>query len=126
MPTLTNLRSVLAVQDLATSVRFYREKLGFGLDFEVPGWAFLSRDQFQVMLGECKDAMAAHETGDHSYFAYVTVDGIDTLHRELVSKGVPFVQDIADKPWGMREFGVRTPDGHRVMFGEPLRATDSD
>lgn len=35
------------------------------------------------MLGECRDAMAAHETGDHSYFAYVTVDGVDDLYREL-------------------------------------------
>jgi hypothetical protein len=22
--------------------------------------------------------------------------------------------------WGMREMGVRTPDGHRIMFGEGL------
>ena len=119
---LTGLRSVLAVKDLAISVAFYREMLGFKLDFEVPGWAFLSRDQFRVMLGECADAMAAHETGDHSYFAYVTVDDIDELYRELAAKGVPRVQEISDKPWGMREFGVRTPDGHRIMFGQEISA----
>jgi uncharacterized glyoxalase superfamily protein PhnB len=93
-----------------------------GLDFEVPGWAFLSRDRFQVMLGECRDAMAASETGDHSYFAYVTVEGIDDLYRELALKSVPRVQELADKPWGMREFGVRTPDGHRIMFGQRIPA----
>ena len=122
MAMLTGLRSVLAVKDLAISVAFYREMLGFKLDFEVPGWAFLSRDQFRVMLGECADAMAAHETGDHSYFAYVTVDDIDELYRELAAKGVPRVQEISDKPWGMREFGVRTPDGHRIMFGQEISA----
>ena len=118
MAALTDLRCVLAVKSLAISVAFYREVLGFSVDFEVPGWAFLSRDRFRVMLGECADAIAAHETGDHSYFAYVTVDGVDALYRELVAKGVSLVQELADKPWGMREFGVRTPDGHRIMFGQ--------
>ena len=51
-------------------------------------------------------------------FAYVTVDGIDALYREFAAKSVPRVQDLSDKPWGMREFGVRTPDGHRIMFGQ--------
>ncbi len=120
MPELTDFRCVLAVKDLPVSVAFYRERLGFNLDFEVPGWAFLSRDRFRVALGECADAMAAHETGDHSYFAYVTVDGIDELYREFVAKNVPRVQELSDKSWGMREFGVRTPDGHRIMFGQRI------
>jgi uncharacterized glyoxalase superfamily protein PhnB len=122
MSALTDLRCVLAVKNLAVSLAFYRDMLGFSLDFEVPGWAFLSRDRFRVMLGECADAMAAHETGDHSYFAYVTVDDIDALYRELAAKGVSLVQELADKPWGMREFGVRTPDGHRIMFGRRISA----
>jgi hypothetical protein len=25
---------------------------------------------------------------------------------------------MADKPWGIREFSVVTPDGHRIGFGE--------
>lgn len=120
MAALTDLRSVLAVKDLAVSVEFYRERLGFTLEFEVPGWAFLSRGRFHVMLGECADAMGAHETGDHAYFAYVTVDGIDELYAELAANDVPRVQELSDRPWGMREFGVRTPDGHRIMFGQRI------
>lgn len=117
---LTDVRSVLAVRDLAESLRFYRDQLGMTLDFEAPGWACLSRGRFRVMLGECPDAVSAGEIGDHSYFCYVTVDGIDALYRELCGRDVPRIQDLADKPWGMREFGVRTPDGHRIMFGQPI------
>ena len=120
MPALTGLRSVLAVRDLARSVAFYRDMLGLSLDFEVPGWAFLSRGALRLMLGECRDAMRAEDTGDHSHFAYVTVEGIDALYREVTAKNVPCVQELSDKPWGMREFGVRTPDGHRIMFGEKI------
>ena len=116
-PDLTDVRSVLAVGDLAASLHFYRDQVGMTLDFEAPGWVFLSRGRFRVMLGECPDATSAAETRDHSYFCYVTVDRIDALYRELCARGVPRIQDLAVKPWGMREFGVRTPDGHRIMFG---------
>jgi uncharacterized glyoxalase superfamily protein PhnB len=72
------------------------------------------------MLGECGDALPAHETGDHSYFVYVTVEGIDAFYDEVVGNGATLIQHLADKPWRMREFGVRTPDGHRIMFGQEL------
>ena len=120
MADLTRTRSVLAVQDLSAAVTYYTEVLGLGIDFTAPGWAFLSRGSFRVMLGECRDAMPARETGDHSYFVYVTVEGIDELYSELSAKGATFTQTPADKPWGMREFGVRTPEGHRIMFGQEL------
>jgi uncharacterized glyoxalase superfamily protein PhnB len=120
MTRLTGVQCVLAVPDLSKSVAFYRDQLGFSLDFEVEGWAFLSRDDFRLMLGQCPDAMPAHQTGDHSYFAYVSVEGIDELYLEMINKGVSAIQKPADKPWGMREFGIRTPDGHRIMFGQEI------
>lgn len=118
MADLTYTRSVLAVNDLGAAVEYYTGVLGMRVDFTAPGWAFLSRGAFRLMLGECADAMAAHETGDHSYFVYVTVGGIDELYDELVGNGATLTQGLADKPWGMREFGIRTPDGHRIMFGQ--------
>lgn len=120
MADLTRTRSVLAVQNLGAATEYYTGVLGMGIDFTAPGWAFLSRGAFRLMLGECADAMPAHETGDHSYFVYVTVEGIDELYEELVGNGATLTQQLADKPWGMREFGVRTPDGHRIMFGQEL------
>ena len=67
-PTVIHTRHVLAVQDLALSARYYREQLGFTRDFVVEGWEFLSLGGFKVMLGECRDAVPASATGDHSVF----------------------------------------------------------
>ena len=120
MADFTKIRCVLAVQDLSVSVDYYTNVLGMAIDFTPPGWAFLSLGAFRVMLGECADTMPAHETSDHSYFVYVTVDGIDAFYGEVVGKGATLTQPLADKPWGMREFGIRTPDGHRIMFGQEL------
>jgi aspartate racemase len=112
-------RSVLAVRDLRASTAYYVDVLGFTRDFGdgTDGWSFLSRDGFKVMLGECPDA---RDMGNHSWFAYITVGGIDALHRELVERGATVIAGPVTEPWGMREFGIRTPDGHRIRFGEPV------
>jgi predicted enzyme related to lactoylglutathione lyase len=119
MSRLNQVRCVLAVNDHSRSAEFYRAKLGFTLDLEVEGWIFLSRDHFKVMLGHCPDETPAAQIGNHSWIAYVYVDKIDELFAEYHGKGVGIIQDIADTPWGMREFCIETPDGHRIMFGQP-------
>ena len=119
MAKIVNSRCVLAVRDLAISTRYYVDVLGFQKDpIDAEGWSFLTRDCFRVMLGECSDAAPAGELGDHSYFAYWNVEGVDELYKELVSKGAIVSSAPTDKPWGLREFGLRTPDGHRIVCGE--------
>jgi uncharacterized glyoxalase superfamily protein PhnB len=119
---IRDVRCVLAVQNLKQSTDFWMNILGFQRDFGdgSDGWSFLSRDHFKVMLGECANEPPASALGDHSYFAYLIVDDVDALHRELVVRGAPMLSAPTDQPWGLREFGVRTPDGHRMTFGQPL------
>lgn len=120
-PRVLHTHHVLAVRDLARSTAYFRDVLGFVLDpVDAPGWSFLSRGAARVMLGECRDALPAAELGDHAYFAYVEVAGVDALHDQLASRGADVCSELASKPWRMREFGVRTPEGHRLMFGESL------
>jgi catechol 2,3-dioxygenase-like lactoylglutathione lyase family enzyme len=121
VPHIIDSRAVLAVQDLATSTRFYTDVLGFRRDpVDAKGWSFLSRDAFKLMLGECADEIAAGETGNHSWFVRLTVEGLDEYHREIASRGAEVIAEPADKRWGLREFVIRTPDGHRIMFSEPV------
>jgi predicted enzyme related to lactoylglutathione lyase len=117
-------RSVLAVQNLDTSTRFYIEVLGFQLDpVDAKGWSFLSMDSFKLMLGECADEVAANETGNHSWFVRLMMEGLDEYHREISARGAEVIVEPADKRWGLREFVIRTPDGHRIMFAEPNRSS---
>jgi uncharacterized glyoxalase superfamily protein PhnB len=120
---LQGIRLILAVRNLRTATDFYVDVLGFRRDFgdESDGWSWLSRDNFRVGLGECTDAVPANELGDHSYVAYVNVDDIDGLYAELVSRGAPIRTPPETKPWGMREFALQTPDGHRMTFGGTAR-----
>jgi uncharacterized glyoxalase superfamily protein PhnB len=112
---------VIAVHDLQRTSRFYRDSLGFEVrELGHPGWRLLVRDACVIMAGECRDALAPSELGDHSYFAYVEVDGVDALHEAYAAAGVEMIKSLRDEPWGMREFGIRTIDGHRMMFGSAI------
>jgi len=120
MSEVLRTRYVLAVNNLKSSSQYYIEKLGFKVLNEYEGWSFLGRGVFIVMLGECKDAQPPIEIGDHSYFAYVDVADVSSLYAEYKNANVEFIKELASEPWGMKEFGIRTIDGHRIMFGEEI------
>lgn len=121
MARIVNSRCVLAVRDLGVSTRYYMDVLGFRKDpIDAEGWSFLTRDNFRIMLGECPDERPAGELANHSYFVYWNVEGVDELYREFIEKGALVSSMPTNKPWGLREFGLSTPDGHRIVCGEPL------
>jgi catechol 2,3-dioxygenase-like lactoylglutathione lyase family enzyme len=121
LPQIVNSWCVLAVRDLELSTRYWVDVLGFTKNpIDAAGWSFLSRDCFRVMLGECPDDRAASELANHSYFAYWNVLGVDDLYKEFAGTGADLITAPANKPWGLREFAMRTPDGHRITCGEQI------
>jgi len=118
-PILQN-HYVLAVHDLRRSADFYVQMLGFSIVDQPPGWIFVARDTCMIMLGECPEDMHPSELGCHSYFAYLRVADANSYYNELKAKGADLLSHIEDKPWGMREFGLRTADGHRIKIGHSL------
>lgn len=113
-------RYVLAVRDLEVTTRYYTEVLGFELDSAPEGWSFLCRGACYLMVGECPDDVDAGELGNHSYFGYINVVGIDSYYASVVERGAKILKKLRDEDWGQREFSVRSPDGHRIMFGETI------
>jgi predicted enzyme related to lactoylglutathione lyase len=120
---ITSTMYVLAVPSLARSAEFYRDVLGFEVrEIGDAGWRLFVKDSCRIMVGECPDAISPANLGDHSYFGYFVVEGVDDYYSRVCSKGADIVKPIRDEPWGMREFGLRTADGHRIMFGSRLGA----
>ena len=128
MPRITNHSFVIAVPNLEKSAAFYRDVLGFRIDtVSDPGWLIYRSGECTIMAGECPDAMPPSELGDHSYFAYLQIEDVDSLHESVRATDAKLCKTLRDEPWQMREFGVVTADGHRIMFGMPIsNATNAD
>jgi uncharacterized glyoxalase superfamily protein PhnB len=110
---------VLAVHDLERSAAWFASVLGCERTDPDPGnWVFCTMGAVTFMLGRCPDAVPATELGDHSYVAYLDVDAVDEFHDRAVAHGADITKRPIDEPWGRREMGLRSPDGHRFMLGE--------
>jgi len=117
MPRVSKTRFVIAVHDLQKSAAFYRDVLGFSVHTILdPGFLFYVSGNCTIFAGQCPNALSPADLGDHSYFAYLEIDEIDSFYDSLRAKGAQICKPIRDEPWGMREFGVVTADGHRIMF----------
>jgi predicted enzyme related to lactoylglutathione lyase len=118
---IVKTRFVIAVPRLQPSAAFYRDVLGFSIHtLPDPGWLIYSLGDCTIMAGECPEAMPPQELGDHSYFAYLEVDDIDSYYATVVARGANIGKPLREEAWRMREFGVKTADGHRIMFGQPV------
>jgi predicted enzyme related to lactoylglutathione lyase len=112
---------VLAVHDLERTRRWYETVLGCTSEDIDPGnWVLLRACGVTFMVGHCPDAVPPAELGDHNYFAYLVVDDVDAFERRARELDADFIKLARDEPWGMRELGLRTVDGHRIMIGQPI------
>jgi len=121
MSKIISCMYVIAVNDLKKSADYYQHVLGFTIrEIGADGWRIFEKDQCRIMAGHCPDARSPKDLGDHSYFAYINVDGLDDYFAQVQARNGQILKPLRDEPWGMREFALETIDGHRIMFGAEI------
>jgi predicted enzyme related to lactoylglutathione lyase len=112
---------VLAVRDLDRSAAYYRDVLGFQLQWEDgPDWRLAVRDGVRLMLGHCPNEKPATEIFPHDWFGYLEVDDVDAFRADITARGAQCSEPM-NQSYGMREIMVTTIDGHRIVFGQELK-----
>jgi hypothetical protein len=75
---------ILASLDIAETVKFYTEGLGFTCRFQSPGeYAIFQRDAIEIHFWPCSDSNIAANTA-----CRVRTSGIEALYNEYSPKGV--------------------------------------
>ena len=109
---------VLQVADLERSLTFYRDRLGFDLEFAYEGfYASVIRDDCRVHLNRSvplERDQKAFEAAEH-LDACFGVEDAETLANAFATAGVVFSVELRIMPYG-REFYVRDPDGYILGF----------
>ena len=110
-------RPNLEVADLGPATAFLRDVLGFTVEVheEAMGLVLLSRDAVGLAL-----VRAATPGVNETTAAYIGVTGVNDLYGHCQRQGAAVVTPLTDHPWGLRDFVIEMPGGHRLALGERI------
>ncbi len=119
--SLKYVAPVLRVSDLARSLSYYRNQLGFDVEFTYEGfYAGILRDGCRIHL-KCSAPLArdqkAYEAAGH-LDACFGVQNAEALASRFARAGAVFSVPLRSMPYG-KEFYVRDPDGYILGFIQP-------
>ncbi len=117
---ITRSEPIFAVRDVQASVAFYRTVLGGQNEWfwgDPPAFAGIRLGQVQVMFNQQPELALKIEGHQHHFFTEL----LDEQHAAHLAAGAPIIEPIANKPWGIREYTVRDPDGYHLRFSGPLK-----
>ena len=119
---LTGVAPQFLVDDLPAAMAYYRDKLGFEVDFCYDSfYVGVSRDGCAIHLKHAPKTLGdrAHRRQNEHLDAYIGVTGVATLHDELRSRGALITRSLEARPWSCTDFYVEDPDGYILCFSEP-------
>jgi catechol 2,3-dioxygenase-like lactoylglutathione lyase family enzyme len=111
---------MLGVKNLASSVAFYRDKLGLSLAQESTSeFAFLNGGGVMLALGV---PLARHTgQGPGATEIVFSVDEITSAYDALRGKGVEFTREPSNVTGAMWAANFNDPDGHRLSIFGPKK-----
>jgi len=91
--------AILYSHDITKIIPFYRDTLGFKLEYEQPG-------KFVSFIFQGGGRLGVKTTSDSQ---------IETTYQKIKDIGLKLYTEITEKPWG-KEFSLLDPDGNKVLF----------
>ena len=126
MAERAKLRSVapqFVVPDVVKTAEYYRDVLGFeifGYFADPPVFAMVGRDGVELHFGKIDEGreMNANELVRRGLGtdAYIWVDDIEVLHKELVEKNADIVEGPIKRIYNCVEMTVRDCNGFQLVF----------
>ena len=125
---------MLTTDDLSGTIAFYRDTLGFEVTGtypeDNPNWCYLKRGDSHLMFSTLDELDHDHDEHEHDegeehhhqgptgvWTLYVYPDDVNSLWDRLKEQA-PVAYPMHETPYGMREFGIRDPNGFTLNFGK--------
>ena len=123
---LASISPFFIVKDLQTSITYYRERLGFQLDFQGPEdthrpyYAGVSRDGVGIMLKAIlPDVLPCPNHTRHEWApadAHIYSMDPDALFDEFSRRGASFAKTLSFIEQGLWGFAITDADGYVLIF----------
>jgi uncharacterized glyoxalase superfamily protein PhnB len=111
----------LSTDDVARSVKFYVEQLGFICTLQLAGFARVRLGIADIMLA-LPNAHAPWQGPRFTGSVYLDVDNVDELWASLKDR-VRIVYPIETMEYSVREFGLLDDNGYQLSFAQQIPAT---
>lgn len=98
------------VSDLKKAVEFYEETLGLEKKYEYS--SYVGFECGGVEIGLIPRLKEEEQVSLVSPSVEFIVDDVDKAYEHLKDKGVQFIQELHDEPWGGRQAMFTDPDGN--------------
>lgn len=129
---MKSITPTLAVADIAASMRFYQDVLGFDAGFTLPGddgtllHGSVRRGDSDLMFGKL-DQSNPHDQGQRGkgvvlYATIADTEDIDAYFQRVKAAGASVFQEPTDQFWGHRDWGISDPDGYLIVISKEVRA----
>jgi lactoylglutathione lyase len=120
------LRFEIFPADLDLTADFYTRVLGFGIvnDQRHTNHPYLAMERDAVHIGAAARTDQTHQekrrppTGVE---LVLEVDDLEAEHERILTTGWPLVENLQERPWGLRDFRLLDPNGYYFRITE--RAT---
>jgi catechol 2,3-dioxygenase-like lactoylglutathione lyase family enzyme len=110
----------LRTTDLNESIRFYTQELGLALEFQYEDFYAGIRAGNQVfhlkLVDEKDPSIKFVDDGEH-FHLYFGTDEVEATAEAFRKRGILFLKDVHETPWGTKEFVIKDNQGHTLYFG---------
>jgi catechol 2,3-dioxygenase-like lactoylglutathione lyase family enzyme len=109
-------RPIFNVSSLRTSQHYYRDALGFTIDWEhgsPPDFGSVSRSNLVLFM--CQGCQ-----GTPGAWLFTFTKNVDRLYKELVGRKAIIRMPPTNMSWGLREMHVSDLDGNVLRFAAPI------
>jgi catechol 2,3-dioxygenase-like lactoylglutathione lyase family enzyme len=121
VPALASAKPVLYVADVDAAATFYRDQLGFRIDFvhgNPPFYGSVSRDGATLHLKVVDEPVfvAGAAEREELIMAFIDTPAVRDLYAEYLVADAEIVQKLTKQAWGGTDFIIRDPDGNTIAF----------
>jgi catechol 2,3-dioxygenase-like lactoylglutathione lyase family enzyme len=116
MATFGRVAPTVPVTDIQRSLRFYRDLLGFEVQFtngDPVSFAVVKQGGAELHLQLQPGKVS-------TLHAHLMVDDLDPVFDRLQQAGAAIRQPPQVQPWGLRDIVIADPDGNTLEIAQPV------
>lgn len=104
---------ILHVPEVKATATYYRDVLGFEWDFGDDAYAVVWRDNSAIHFAKAEKPPTGLQL-------FQWVRDVDAYYQEIVGRGAAVTAEPTDRPYDLRDFTVRDPNGIDIVFGQSI------